>query len=496
LAELLFYIVLWLRWKGWSRPLNYWRGEFPKSRLTPTDIIKMVEHHMSRSLKDAEDFLSDWHFGASIKTMCRLDAEEFLAWSAFSRRRHELTDDELLQITSCLDRVEAKVGLSWGNNGPMAGHHASDQKFAAHTWESNCSYHHLPLVFYVGFWIVKRIIGTPCLMVMGFRYKRRGAVGYWIRERDWSCGRRARKVSGPDEVLVFFHGICPGLVTYMQFLVRFRHQTVVLFEMPWVTFNPFCTEVPPADDFCRGVADVLDANGIERVCSSGHSYGSFMVAWLLHFPRVACKVTRVVLVSAPALNLFIVKTCKVVCYDKPFWFDYCLAHVFFRQFYWHQFVLTPADLPKGSTVVLCEEDELIPVAEVVRSCAEEGVRCYVVPRKKHAWEIVSPYDCAKVVQFIRESTGDPLENDKGIMLLFHTIRSSKLYNHLCDGSLQLWDLFMSLFITRGHSPFNLRVLTYLDEFWPGGRKSLSSTDLDGLSSNDSVHCSEDEDKVQ
>lgn len=290
--------------------------------------------------------------------------------------------------------------------------------------------------------------------------------------------------------------------------MRFRHQTVILFELHWVTFNPLCTTVPGVDDFCNSVADVLDANGITRVCLSGHSYGSFMVAWLLHFPRVSAKVTRVVLVSAPALNLFLVKTNKVVCYDKPFWFDYCLAHIFFRQFFWHQCVLTAADLPKGSTVVLSENDELVPVADVIRDCAEHGVRCLTLPRTTHALEIINPFACARVVKFIREGQGEPLKNDKGkVLVYFHTVRSSELYNLLWSFLSGILEAIMSLFISSGHSPFDLQISAYLDDLWPGGRRSWSSSDLSKERSSSDLSCrtedtspansgSENEDKAQ
>lgn len=487
-VELLFYVFLWIRWTRWQCPLNFFRGDFPKKARPPADIIKMVEHHMCRSRKDAETFLADWHFGASTKTMSREDVEEFLSWSFFFRRRQELTDDELSLLTKCLARVEKKTGLSWGSEqAPLSGHSYSAQKFAAHTWETQCSYHHFPLVFYLICFIFKRLIGTPCLLLLGFRYSRQGSLGYWTRHLDCTCVRRSRPQAGPQEALLFFHGICPGLVTYLQFLMRFRHQTVILFELPWVTFNPLCTTVPSVDDFCNDVADALDAQRIARVCLSGHSYGSFMVAWLLRHPRMAGRVARVVLVSAPALNLFIVKTCKVVCYDKPFWFDYCLAHIFFRQFHWHECVLTAADLPKGSTVVLCEHDELVPIADVVRDCEENGVRCFVIPQHRHAWEIINPIACARVVKFIREGRGEPLrpKDDKGVGLFFHTARSSERWTKLYNLFYGLIDAIMSLFITTGHSPFDLSMLSYLDDLWPGGRKSPSVDNLQSLSGESS-----------
>mmetsp|Transcript_98774 Transcript_98774/g.175873 ORF Transcript_98774/g.175873 Transcript_98774/m.175873 type:complete len:501 (-) Transcript_98774:41-1543(-) len=480
--ELLFYVFLRLKSRGWKQPLDILQGDFPASSRTPEDILRMIEEHMSRSRKHAEEFLSLWHFNAPVSQLRRADAEDLLIWSAFTRRRHEISEEELRLVETCLDRVEAKLGLAWSHSSSEPpGHPASSQKFAAHTWETDCSYNHMPLVVYFMMWAFNRVVGTPCLLLLGFRYRRQGFLGYWVREQDCGCARRARKAENENfEGLVFFHGICPGLVTYLQFLMRFRHQKVVLIELHWVTFNPFNTTVPSQDEFCNAVVDLLDANGVINACLSAHSYGSFMVAWLLRFPRFKDRILRVVIVSGPALSLFTGTTCKTVCYDKPIWFDYCLAHIFFRQFFWHQCVLTAADLPPSSTVVLVEHDELIPVNHVVKDCEDHGVRCHIVPRTQHGFEMVFPVACSRMVQFIRQGHGEPLKNDKGVGLFFHAARSSKLYSRFYDYLLRVLDAVADYIVMYGHSPFNLQVLSYVDELWPGGRRSPSAEDMQSL----------------
>lgn len=461
LAEIIFFVILRIMSSRWKRPLDILKGDIPRSHRTPVDILRMVEDHISRSRKDAEDFFSHWHFDTPTSKLRRRDIEDFLIWNAFTRRREEITDEELQLVLATLSRVEQKLDLKWSVDGQPQGHRHSAHTFAAHTWESNPSYNHCPLLVYMCIFVLKKGVGPILLMILGFRYRTRGILGYWVREKDCKCGRNLRRArqDGPQEALMFFHGISPGLVVYLQFLMRFRHQKVVLIELHWVTLNPFCTSVPTCDEFCNTITDILDENGIAKVCLSAHSYGSFMVAWLLFFPKLSGRISRVVIVSGPALNLFLSKTCKVVCYDKPFWFEYCLAHVFFRQFYWHQCVLTARDLPKGSTVVLVEHDELIPVPDVVRDCEEHGVRCHVIPRTRHAFEIFMPLACAKTVQFIRQASEEPVNNGKGVNLFFHTARSSKLYGAVCNIFLPAMDAIANLFVMRGHSPFNLQMLS-------------------------------------
>merc|ERR1719443_2599914 len=89
-VELLWYLLLRLMSRSWRRPLSVLEGDFPKAMRTPAEILKKVEFHMSRSLKDAEAFLTDWHFGAAMSTLRRHDVEDFLCWATFTRRRHQV----------------------------------------------------------------------------------------------------------------------------------------------------------------------------------------------------------------------------------------------------------------------------------------------------------------------------------------------------------------------------------------------------------------------
>jgi len=468
-AEAVFFVILKVLSRRWQRPLDRVLGDVPEAALTPAEILRMIEDYMSRSLENAESFLATWFFDTPASELPREDVEDLFCWSVYVRRRHEITEEELDVLKESLDRIQEKVGLKFNPDGRAKGHPASTQKFAAHVWETNCTYHHLPLVYYMIAWFAKRVIGTPVLLLMGFRYRKEGGLPYWIRERDCSCGRR--RFSGQQEALLFFHGISFGLITYAQFLLRFRHQTVILVELNWVTFNPLCSRVPGVSEFCSDVSNILSKNKLSKVCLSAHSYGSFMVAWLLRNPEFTAHITRVILISSPALNLFIAKTCKIVCYDKPFWFDYTLARLFFRHFFWHQCVLTASSLPKGSTVVLVENDELVPVQDCVRDCCENHVRCHVIPRTTHGGEMIWPLACNSMVQFIRSGQED-------------TAPRSRLFQRCNDAVVQVMDLIGRFFIMRGHSPFNLQVLTYLDDFWPGGQRSWSNCNLVDMAKSD------------
>lgn len=162
-----------------------------------------------------------------------------------------------------------------------------------------------------------------------------------------------------------------------------------------------------------------------------------------------------------------------VCYEKPRWFEYTLANTLFRQFFWYQNVLTAADLPQGSVVVLMEQDELIPVPDVASDCKANGISCAIVPRLNHGFELFWPLSCGRIVQFIRKQT--PLgqsDSARGsdVKLFFHNARSSALFSSFIEWSLSILDTISPL---RGHSPYNLQMLESVDKFFGGG--SLEDT---------------------
>lgn len=281
----------------------------------------------------------------------------------------------------------------------------------------------------------------------------------------------------------------------MQFLFRFRHETIFCVELPWIALNPLVTAVPNREDFCNDVANLLDSNHVSTVCMASHSYGSFMTSWCLSFPRLSKKISRCVLVSPAAMCIFLPKTCRTVVYEQPFWFEYSLAQVFFRQFHWYDCLITAKDLPKGSLVVLMEKDELIPIADVAEDCIDHGVSYSVISNIGHGFEVLWPIVCAKLVHAIRNKTKlgqkDKGRTDGDVKHFFHNARNSYLYSAITSFALDVLDVIASTFFLGGHSPYNLDMLARIDGFWQSiptpmmrGR-SRSSSSLSSVSTVDS-----------
>lgn len=407
-AEALSFLVLRLRARSWRRPLDFKRGDFPPHNRPPTELLRKMEEYMSRSKQHFESFLGSWCFGAEVANIQRSDAEELLAWAVFCRRAADLEPEERRLTVEALSRAEAKVGFALAQASrvaPPQGQQASKLRFCAHTWEEDCSYHYFPLALYVAIFLVHSVVDPVVLFFLGFRHHRRAGLSYWLRPgpgRGPAGGEAAAGAWPPWDAVVWLHGLSVGRIFYMNFVLRFRHETLLMVDMPWVAFNPLRTEVPRSADFCKGVAQVLDAHGLGPVCVVGHSYGSFAAAWMRFSPHLRGRLARFVLISGPALGLFLPKTCGTVLYGKPFWFEHNLAHVFLRQFFWYESYLAAEDLPKGSIVALSECDEMIPVEEVVRDCAENGVSFLVLPGLRHGFELFWPRSARRISRFVLE----------------------------------------------------------------------------------------------
>eukprot|EP00798_Chlamydomonas_sp_ICE-L_P022044 gene22044-29110_t len=113
-------------------------------------------------------------------------------------------------------------------------------------------------------------------------------------------------------------------------------------------------KVPSVDDVVSVIINALDIHGIDKVCVSGHSYGTFKASRLvqLHPERVH--------------SLAIIDPC--VCSAIATWIvarDVHHASSVCRNFYWTLLCLWADQLPARTLVVLSGDDELVPVEEAI-----------------------------------------------------------------------------------------------------------------------------------
>lgn len=247
---------------------------------------------------------------------------------------------------------------------------------------------HRPLVFYLA---VRGLgfLGSIGLRLLGYRRYHYGRVGYWYKEDP--------TLDDKEEVLVFFHGLGIGVTTYIPFLPSFTAKTHFLFELPWVSMDPWA-EVVPAEEYAHGVECALRYHGAlegqRRLCLAGHSFGTFTIAWVKHYCPEVYSRSRVVLIDPVSIHLQLPDVCANFLYkkpEKPFakFLRYIasqevgIACCLFRNFFWMQCVMFPSELPRGSAVFLSEHDHVVPVKDVYAECNFNGVTTVILDGIDH-----------------------------------------------------------------------------------------------------------------
>lgn len=216
----------------------------------------------------------------------------------------------------------------------------------------------------------------------------------------------------PFDSFLWLTGIMVGRLGYLPFLWSFRRHTLVLVDLPWVALLPFQSYAPSSAALCSDLLQLLERHSFHKMCVASHSYGSFVAAWMMFTPKIQARVARVVLLAAPALGFLTGKTCRSVLYDKPFWFESSLAHVFFRHLFVYESFLSAEDLPRGSVVIVSECDEMIPVEEVCFECKRAGIDLLMLPRLRHGWELFWPRSCRTIVRYLHEKLSSPVPNNE------------------------------------------------------------------------------------
>ncbi|KAJ9505199.1 hypothetical protein QJQ45_029273 [Haematococcus lacustris] len=157
-------------------------------------------------------------------------------------------------------------------------------------------------------------------------------------------------------------------------------------SMRWVD------HVPNSDEVVELVRGVCDHHGIKCACVASHSYGTFQASRLLqlHPSYVAC----LCLIDPVTFLMFTGHLIRNFVYTPwvtglTTWFisrDIHHAASVCRRFFWSDLNLWPDQLPEHAMVVLCEQDTLLPVQDVVTMLQSEAPHVEVLrhPTHRHA----------------------------------------------------------------------------------------------------------------
>eukprot|EP00811_Abedinium_folium_P033019 NODE_6013_length_1712_cov_11.035331.p1 GENE.NODE_6013_length_1712_cov_11.035331~~NODE_6013_length_1712_cov_11.035331.p1 ORF type:complete len:445 (+),score=80.39 NODE_6013_length_1712_cov_11.035331:164-1498(+) len=322
----------------------------------------------------------------------REDLNDLLAWAFFYSRYEDLSPEEI-EFTN----------VAWEKLGDLLGDRLvpgrASVRCLRHTID-NVRAIHRPLLFYLMLKMLRGLFSI-LLRARGFRRGRTGCVNYWHR----------LGVDPATETLVFFHGIGFGLVLYLPLLLRLLPRGQILFEMPWISMDPFA-RVPTSAEYTKDIVSTLNHHGVESCVVLGHSFGSIPASWLIR--QHPARVARCILVDPVAVLLNLPDVCNKFLYKQPRSVSGKIMRIFgarelgiartlMRHFYWTEIVLFPDMLPVGSSIILMGDDCLLPVQEIYACSKRLGkLHTTVVPGLNHGHFLIWPSAVSTIVKHVGE----------------------------------------------------------------------------------------------
>lgn len=258
---------------------------------------------------------------------------------------------------------------------------------------------HRPLFMYMMTAFFLPLFGSHVLSGLGFRPYRSGSTEYWFRPpgglwaktlrsgRPWNFGGEGH------QPLVFCHGIGVGptmCISFLQLLARGLGEDHPIFLVDTAAVSMrFSDDVPGAREIATNMVSMLQVWGFNGAHFVGHSFGSFLVAWMLRYQRSyvwrctfmdpVCFLLLKVLVDAHkiqqlrwdlgmdtmeiAIKYFVLTelfVCNFVC----------------RCFFWEESQLSMCDLEGTEALLVLESDDKLVPSHSVRllACQEQHRR--------------------------------------------------------------------------------------------------------------------------
>ncbi|KAG1674453.1 hypothetical protein FOA52_003058 [Chlamydomonas sp. UWO 241] len=399
-CELAVWPALWLRK---YRRFNA-SHRAPPSAVDPRAVFERFTTQQAKLSKYIciKKMLRMWYGDAPLDSIKRGNVADLLCYGFWYKSPAQLAADGQADLP---EQLVTEIEAAWGVSFPE-GRDAS-LPFMSHLWQDvRCDYR--PMLFYVGIEVLfalKHVL----LLGTGFRTSTLDGVTYYCRglapkaapgsissgsvgggggtpkaaERGGLAPKAADSGgggSGADTTpILFFHGIGLGLLPYLTFVWRLAstgHPVVAVecnhLGMRWVD------SVPTEDDVVDVIVRILDAEAVPAVAVVAHSYGTFMASRLVQ--RRPDKVQSLALIDPVCFVMYSGKlilnfvyqphnkaiTTGIVARDIHHATSVC------RNFFWSLLNLWPDQLPAKTLVVLSGQDELVPVAEVIRMLEEES----------------------------------------------------------------------------------------------------------------------------
>lgn len=240
-----------------------------------------------------ERFLSDWHFGTPASSIGSRSLSRFLCRILFYvDSPHELDAVERHE----LDAAVAAVAAARRSRGE--GDEASARSMRVCMPAEPLNWHHFPLFFYVGLAAI-RLVGHTFFCLAGFQRHTvdRGTLTYYRRPATVAASSRLPP-------LVLLPGVGIGVSGYIPMLLTSLSRPdsdVFVVELSHVTAGQMQGCVPAEDAVVAAILAMLMAHSHKRARFMCHSYGTFVMAWLLREAAGRSVVHSLLLIDPVAL---------------------------------------------------------------------------------------------------------------------------------------------------------------------------------------------------
>jgi len=243
-----------------------------------------------------EDFASGWFLGATLDEVKRGNAEAFVAYSMYCRRKEDLSEEMQREVEDFVRQVESRWhhSLEDGTN--------PDIQFMAHLWEPLRTLH-TPLFIHLVSECMS-VLSMLALALLGFQRHRCQGVVYWLKPqggslRGWrklgpALAQRWRQFRSRHDIepdaatlqkasipCLFAHGVGFGLLPYLGFLWQLvgtcPGSAMMVLDIPHVSMRMGHRAVA-FEKIAGTVPILLHRHGFESACLVGHSFGSFVIS--------------------------------------------------------------------------------------------------------------------------------------------------------------------------------------------------------------------------
>jgi hypothetical protein len=234
---------------------------------------------------------------------------------------------------------------------------------------NNLNITHKPFAFYTSMYLIRRAFN--CYMYMsGFT----SIIDPSTRLRVWV---KYNKNAVNKIPLVFIHGHGLGIVPYIGKIRRLSaDRTIILPEIPNMSFDLYKFPPPSADNICDALYDVLVKRGIELIDIMGHSYGTMIlnifqnkyphmcnyktygepVCFYIHYGHMALTPY---MTSLSIYNNFIQYMCYLFVYR-----DMYIQYIHKRCMFMEHFLIK--NLDDKTNIILAKDDKLIPSLRIYK----------------------------------------------------------------------------------------------------------------------------------